>query len=53
MNKDILELLHQFMQRVELRGNEVPVYNKVMQELTKAIQTNAQDPPNGCQDEPK
>lgn len=40
MNKDILQNLLKFLDRVELKGSEVPAFITVMNELSKLSKEN-------------
>lgn len=46
MTPETANLAIRFMERAQLTGQEVPAFNKVMQELYDAAKPSAEDSPN-------
>ena len=40
MDTETLQIIAQFLGRVQLQGNEVPAFNKVMLEITRMAELN-------------
>ena len=43
MEKETINMIVEFMKRVELKGAEVPAYTKIMQELEAEFNKEAKD----------
>tara|TARA_E500000318_G_scaffold74031_1_gene68697 strand:- start:408 stop:587 length:180 start_codon:yes stop_codon:yes gene_type:complete len=46
MTKSLAETIYQFMQRVELRGHEVPAFVEAMAYLESIVQANPETQPS-------